>query len=101
MSNEPAGHAGQTEVNLVFRSSGAVFRLEIKGDTWTTSDSATAKLEVRGEEGSACAGSVQYGEEYQLISSTTTTLHLDTSSAEAATWDKADTTTRLHIEPSQ
>ena len=62
-------------------------------------DSLTGRLEVRGEDGSSCAGSVQYGSEYQLVSSTTS-LHLDTSSAGAATWDKATTTTRLHIQPS-
>ena len=59
------------------------------------------RLEVIGEDGSPCVGSVQYGLEYQVRTTTSPaiTLHLDTSSAAAVTWDMAASTTRLHLQP--
>ena len=52
-----------------------------------------SRLEVRAGDGSACAGAVQYGQQYSLISRDQ---RLDISTG--APWDQASAATRLHLE---
>ena len=59
-----------------------------------------SRLKVMAGDGSACQGSVEYGQEYRLVTEDgDTTLALDTGSVEATAWDVATVTTRLHLQP--
>lgn len=60
----------------------------------------SSRLKVMAGDGSSCVGSVEYGQEYRLVTEAgDTSLALDTGSVEATAWDVATVTTRLHLQP--
>jgi len=80
---------------------GAIFRLNVGAPTDPSTTAATARLKVTSGDGTACAGNVQYGTEYGILSEDgTRRLDIGTQGAGTpTTWDVATTNTRLHVNP--